>query len=574
MSKRKNNKIIFSALAILIITSLCSVTFFTTLVSNAAGNGVTPVGYYGQMVVNGNKINGSKTNAPMQVKGMSFFWTNWSGPYYNASTVDRMVDEFQCEIVRAAYAVDDKGAPYSSSDEAKVRELVNAAINRGVYVIIDWHSHGAQNNTQAAKDFFGRMASEFGSYDNVIFEIYNEPLQIPWTTIKSYAEQVIPVIRQHSDNLIVVGTPTWSQDVEQAANNPINASNIAYTLHFYAGTHTQYLRDKANDAMSRGIALFVTEWGTCDADGDGSISRDSTNQWQSWMDQNKISSCNWAVNDKAETSSIFNPGGSLTAAGTFLKEIFSSHAQNAEWRKVQVTVPPDPTNTPYQPINTPTPTPYQPIFTSTPVPAVQDIPGRIEAESFSAMSGVENEVCSEGGNNVGYIDSGDWMDYNVYVNQAGTYDVDFRIASMDGASGAFVLQQGFNSLCTIDAPATGDWQNWVTVTSRVNLQAGSQTLRISANNSLWNINWIDFRPVNAQETPFNPSIKYGDLNSDGAVNSTDYANMKRYLLGIPLSFDIDQRVADVNGDGSVNSTDYSVMKRYLLGVIGKFPAEG
>jgi aryl-phospho-beta-D-glucosidase BglC (GH1 family) len=299
-----------------------------TFAANAAN---TPVSYFGEMVVSGNHINGSKTNAPMQVQGMSFFWSNWSGQYWNAAIVDRMVDEFKCEIVRAAYGVDDQGNPYNPADEDKVREVVREAIKKGIYVIIDWHSHGAYKNPSAAKDFFSKMAREFGGNDNVIFELFNEPTQVSWGTVKSYAEQVIPVIREYSNNLIVVGSPTWSQDVDAAANDPIRAANIAYTLHFYAGTHKQYLRDKGNNAMQRGLALFVTEWGSCNADGNGGIDYASTSDWQNWMNQNKISSCNWAINDKAETSSIFS-GSGLSEAGNYLKSIFDAHSKTAVWR--------------------------------------------------------------------------------------------------------------------------------------------------------------------------------------------------------------------------------------------------
>ncbi|WP_310550605.1 glycoside hydrolase family 5 protein [Paenibacillus glufosinatiresistens] len=300
----------------------------------AAVSASNPVSYYGEMKVKGNKLYGSKTNRPMMVKGGSFFWSNWSGSFYNVSTVDRMVNEFQAEIVRAAYGVDESGTPYNTSDESKIRAVADAAIAKGIYVIIDWHSSRAQNNVGAAKDFFSRMAKQYGSYDNVIFEIYNEPVQTSWAQVKSYAEQVIPVIRQHSDNLIVVGTPNWSQDVDQAADSPITSSaNIAYTLHFYAGTHFQGLRDKANYAMSKGIALFVTEMGFINADGDGAINYSSTNQWLDWMNQNQLSWTNWAINDKAESASIFNTDGSLTASGNYLKSILAGHAPYSEWRQ-------------------------------------------------------------------------------------------------------------------------------------------------------------------------------------------------------------------------------------------------
>ncbi|MBM7556745.1 aryl-phospho-beta-D-glucosidase BglC (GH1 family) [Halanaerobacter jeridensis] len=157
-------------------------------------------------------------------------------------------------------------------------------------------------------------------------------MQVPWGEVKGYAEQVIPVIRSHSDNLIVVGTPTWSQDVDKAANNPINAHNIAYTLHFYAGTHGQYLRDKGNYAMSKGLALFATEWGTVNANGDGGVNYGGTEEWLNWMDQNNISWCNWSIHDKNEGASIFNPGGSLSESGKYLKDILHGSAPYAPWR--------------------------------------------------------------------------------------------------------------------------------------------------------------------------------------------------------------------------------------------------
>lgn len=294
--------------------------------------GKGPVSYYGELKASGNKIIGSKTNRAVSVSGMSFFWSNWSQSFYTKGYVDKMKNDFGCEIVRAAYGIQDNGTPYSKSDEALIRTLVEAAIQDDMYVIIDWHSHGAHNNVAEAKEFFGKMAKDYGKYDNVIFELYNEPLQIDWNIVKQYAEQVIPVIRQYSDNLIVVGTTTWSQDVDKAASNPINDSNVAYTLHFYAGTHRQDLRNKAEQALSKNVALFVTEWGSVSADGNGSIDYASTQEWINWINQKGLSSCNWAVNNKNETSSIYNSDGSYTEAGKFLKDIISRQSKNAEWK--------------------------------------------------------------------------------------------------------------------------------------------------------------------------------------------------------------------------------------------------
>ena len=135
------------------------------------------------------------------------------------------------------------------------------------------------------------MARDYGSRNHVIYEIYNEPLQISWSgAIKPYAEAVIAAIRAiDPDNLIVVGTPSWSQDVDAAAADPIAGPNIAYALHFYAGTHGQFLRDKAQKALDAGAALFVTEWGSVNANGDGAVATSETDAWMDFLKARGIS---------------------------------------------------------------------------------------------------------------------------------------------------------------------------------------------------------------------------------------------------------------------------------------------
>ncbi len=292
----------------------------------------TPVAYHGEMIADGNRLIGSKTNELVRVTGMSFFWSNWSQKYYNADYVDLMMDEFGCEIVRCSYGIQDDGVPYDKTCEPLIEDVIEAAIERGLYVIIDWHSHGAHLNPEEATAYFGQLAEKYGSYDNVIFEIYNEPKNVGWAQIKEYAEIVIPAIREHSDNLVIVGTPNWSQDVTAAANDPVNGDNIAYALHFYAGTHKQWLRDNADKAIAGGIPLFVTEWGGVNADGNGAIDTVSTDEWFAWIDANQLSSCNWAINDKDEGSSIFTEDSSVSPNGEYIKALITSRTENAPWR--------------------------------------------------------------------------------------------------------------------------------------------------------------------------------------------------------------------------------------------------
>lgn len=276
----------------------------------------TVVQIHGLLQQNGNKIV-DKNNEPVSFAGNSFFWSNdnWGGErYYKAEVVSWLKNDWKTTIVRAAMGVEDPGGylDNKTANKNRVKTIVDAAIDEGIYVIIDWHSHHAEDNTNEAALFFQEMANLYGEYDNVIYEIYNEPLDISWSTIiKPYAISIIAAIRSiDPDNLIVVGTPEWSQRVDLAAADPITGySNIAYTLHFYSIHHQQWLRDRASAALESGIALFVTEWGSIGY----SLVDSEANEWMAWCFTNKISHCNWAVNDKEEEWSILIPGASTTA---------------------------------------------------------------------------------------------------------------------------------------------------------------------------------------------------------------------------------------------------------------------
>jgi endoglucanase len=289
-----------------------------------------PVLKHGKLKVDGNKIV-NESGDPVQLRGMSFFWSQWIGKYYNPEVVKCLKDDWRCNIVRAALAVEYNGyLAHPESEKQKLKVVVDAAIAEGLYVIIDWHDHHAFDHTEEAKEFFAEMAQLYGEYPNVIYEPFNEPERVPWTTkVKPYHEAVIETIRKYDpDNLIICGTPSWSQDVNVAAMDPLIGTNLAYALHFYSGTHKQSLRNKATAALNAGVALMVTEFGTTDATGDGAVNQSETRVWLEFLDQHKISWCNWSVGDKRESSAALKPGTSanggwntsdLTTSGNFIR---------------------------------------------------------------------------------------------------------------------------------------------------------------------------------------------------------------------------------------------------------------
>nr|ACJ60676.1 beta-1,4-endoglucanase [Ditylenchus destructor] len=271
---------------------------------------------YGQLSVSGKNLKGAN-GQNVQLRGMSLFWSQWMDKYYNADTVQALKCSWNTNIVRAAMAVDQGGYLTNASAQLNnVNAVVLAAINQGIYVIIDWHAH--DNYQSQAVQFFSQMAQKYAGVPNVLYETFNEPLQVSWTgNLVPYHTAVINVIRQYDKkNVIILGTPTWSQDVDVASQNPITGqTNIMYTLHYYAGTHKQDLRNKAQTALNNGLPIFVTEYGTVNADGNGGVDSASSQAWWDFLDQNMISYANWAVEDKAEGAAAFIPGTPATVAG-------------------------------------------------------------------------------------------------------------------------------------------------------------------------------------------------------------------------------------------------------------------
>lgn len=320
----------------LLLLLLMSILLSSTALANQK-----PVVSHGKLSVDDGQIV-NQTGTPVSLAGPSFFWSNngWHGEaFYNHKVVETFARDWKATVVRAALGVDGSGGfnLLPAENLKKIETVVDAAIDNGLYVIIDFHSHHAEEHQQQAINFFIKMAKKYGHYPNVIYEIYNEPLaNVSWSkTVKPYAKKVISAIRSvDPDNLILVGSPTWSQDVDVVAKDPIvGEENIVYTLHFYAGTHKQSLRDKAQVALDAGLALFVSEWGAVNANGDGKIDYQSTKKWIAFMQKNNLSHCSWSVSNKNEMSAILKPNASvmgswsdsdLTENGLLLKTIIQN----------------------------------------------------------------------------------------------------------------------------------------------------------------------------------------------------------------------------------------------------------
>jgi endoglucanase len=323
---------------ILTYTFLSTLVFSANILSCKNSEEIVPpetkpsiISHFGKLRVEGTKIV-DKNGNPVVLRGMSLFWSQWIPKYYNEECIRWLRDDWKCTIIRAALAVDHGGYLENPATEMqKIFQVIDACINLGIYVVVDWHDHEAENHLEESKTFFRTIANKYGDKPNLIYEIYNEPLQVSWADIiKPYAQEVITEIRNiDPNNIIVVGTPNWSQDVDEAAKDPLAFDNIAYTLHFYTGTHRQSLRNKAIFAINNGLPLFVTEWGLSEASGTGEIDYVETNLWLEFVDLHQLSWCNWSIADKDETSAALKPGAAanggwenidLTPSGLFIRD--------------------------------------------------------------------------------------------------------------------------------------------------------------------------------------------------------------------------------------------------------------
>lgn len=287
----------------IIIVLLC-IGFFLSSIAQ-------PVKLHGQLKVEGTQLT-DQYGKPVVLNGMSFGWSCFHPRFYTASAVQWLYKDWKCSVIRAALGVEpDKGYLKDSAVQKKlIKTVVDQAIVEGIYVIIDWHSHNI--NLKEAREFFKEMATTYGKYPNIIYELFNEPDQETWPEVKAYCTDLISTIRAiDSNNIILVGSPHWDQDVNLPAEDPIlGYKNLMYTMHFYAGTHKQTLRDKTDAAIEKGLPIFVSESAGMQATGNGPIDYVEWNKWIKWMEARKLSWITWSVSDKDETCSVLNKSAS------------------------------------------------------------------------------------------------------------------------------------------------------------------------------------------------------------------------------------------------------------------------
>ncbi len=298
----------------------------------------SPVAKHGQLRVENARLV-DQSGEPVQLKGISSHWLNWeTGKHYSQDKagLEWLRDNWNMSLFRIAMGVEEDGGYLAmpTRELGKVETIVQNAIDLGIYVIVDWHSHKAEQYVAEARGFFRYMAEKYGNAPNLIWETFNEPTQQQWaSTLKPYHESVVATIRSvDPDNVIVLGNPRWSQLPINGAEDPVGASNIMYTLHFYTCTHASVLRTDADAAMAAGAAVFVTEWGATNADGglDGIVCETESIPWLEWMEANKISWAAWKWDQCADASCLLSPSA-VVSDGLDTPEIHGHASLVREW---------------------------------------------------------------------------------------------------------------------------------------------------------------------------------------------------------------------------------------------------
>lgn len=276
----------------------------------------------GALSVNGTQLVDQNGN-PVQLRGISTHGLSWFPNFVDQNAFRQFREEWNVNVMRLAMYTHENGGYCTDGNKENLKNIiyrgVQYATDNDMYVIIDWHVLQEQNPNvykEEAKKFFSEMSEKYKDYNNVIYEICNEPNGgVGWSEVKSYAEEIIPIIRANDEKaIILVGTPNWSQRVDEAANDPITGyDNIMYTLHFYAATHKDDLRNTMVNAINAGLPVFVSEYGICDASGNGGLDKDSAQKWVDTMNSYGVSYICWALANKNESAALIKSSCSKTS---------------------------------------------------------------------------------------------------------------------------------------------------------------------------------------------------------------------------------------------------------------------
>ncbi|MGA4843797.1 glycoside hydrolase family 5 protein [Streptomyces sp. G45] len=308
-----------AALATVLVTGALSAAAPATANPSApSAAAATPVAANGQLSVCGTKLC-NQSGKPVQLRGMSSHGTQWYAQCLTDGSLDALAGDWKADVLRVSTYVQEGGYasnPRKFTDLA--HKLIEEASERGMYVIVDWHMLDPGDphaNLSRAKTFFTEIAKRHKGKNNVLYEIANEPSGVSWSRVKSYAEQIIPVIRGiDADAPVLVGTRAWSSfgvsegaDEKEVVNNPVNARNIMYTFHFYADSHREEYLDTLSRAADK-LPVFVTEFGTQNYAGEGSNDFAMSQKYLDLMAAKKISWVNWNFSDDDRTGAVFKPG--------------------------------------------------------------------------------------------------------------------------------------------------------------------------------------------------------------------------------------------------------------------------
>jgi len=280
---------------------------------------------YGKLKLIGTQLSAAD-GRPVQLKGPSTLGLVWYPEIINKKAFET-IHSWGANLIRLAMYTAEEDGYLTGGDQEFTKGLIDQGVRYatelGMYAIIDWHilsdGNPADNKDEAVR-FFEEITAKYKDYGNVIYEICNEPNgdAATWDVVKAYAEEVIPVIRKNApDAIVLVGTPCWSQLVDQAADNPVQADGpIMYSVHYYAATHKQELRDKVTYALGKNAPVFIDEYSNCDASGNGIIDHEEAKAWAKLVDDNCISYAQWNLSYRDESSAMIKADCTKTSDWT------------------------------------------------------------------------------------------------------------------------------------------------------------------------------------------------------------------------------------------------------------------